>query len=129
MPSECQTVWIQIRPDDIVGPDLAPNCLLRLSADDTGRQRFKGVFPSQEHVHTEATKVCTLHIVKKKEIRAGIEIIKMIILGSFAPFLHKVISFMILQCIRIPSLRQFYKTWFYAELSYSRQKLSLSDLL
>ena len=26
----------------IVGPDLGPNCLPRLSADDTGRQRVKG---------------------------------------------------------------------------------------
>ena len=25
-----------------VGPDLGPNCLPRLSADDTGRQRVKG---------------------------------------------------------------------------------------
>ena len=30
--SECQTVWIQIK---IVGPDLGPNCLQSLSADDT----------------------------------------------------------------------------------------------
>ena len=96
MPPECQTVWIQIRPNDIIGPDLGPNCLLRLSTDDTGRQKIKGVVPSQEHVHTESTQVCTLHIVKKKEIRVGIEIIKMIIPGSFAPFLHKIISFMIL---------------------------------
>ena len=29
---ECQAVWIQIMP---VGPDLGPNCLQRLSADDT----------------------------------------------------------------------------------------------
>ena len=26
----------------LVGPDLGPNCLPRLSADDTGRQRVKG---------------------------------------------------------------------------------------
>ena len=32
IPSECQTVWTQIRPSD-------PNCLPRSSADDTGRQR------------------------------------------------------------------------------------------
>ena len=30
IPSECQTVWTLI----IVGPDLGPNCLPRLSADD-----------------------------------------------------------------------------------------------
>ena len=30
----------------IVGPDLGPNCLPRLSADDTGRQRVKMVFES-----------------------------------------------------------------------------------
>ena len=34
--SERQTVWIQIR--HFVGPDLGPNCLQRLSADDTSRQ-------------------------------------------------------------------------------------------
>ena len=39
IPSECQTVWTLIRPDEIVGPDLGPNCFPRLSADDTGRQR------------------------------------------------------------------------------------------
>ena len=27
----------------IVGPDLGPNCLPRLSADDTGRQRVKTI--------------------------------------------------------------------------------------
>ena len=26
-------------PDRFIGPDLGPNCLPRLSADDTGRQR------------------------------------------------------------------------------------------
>ena len=35
--SECQTVWIQNRL--FVGPDLGPNCLQRLSSDDTSRQR------------------------------------------------------------------------------------------
>ena len=34
-PSECQTVWIQIRHDGNGVPDLGPNCLQRLSADDT----------------------------------------------------------------------------------------------
>ena len=29
--------------DDFVGPDLGPNCLPRLSADDTGRPRVKNV--------------------------------------------------------------------------------------
>ena len=33
---ECQAVWIQIMP---VGPDLGPNCLQRLSADDTSNER------------------------------------------------------------------------------------------
>ena len=28
----------------IVWPDLGPNCLPRLSADDTGRQRFNRIF-------------------------------------------------------------------------------------
>ena len=31
---ECQSVQIQIMP---VGPDLGPNCLQRLSADDTSK--------------------------------------------------------------------------------------------
>ena len=43
--AECQTDWIQIRletsldPDQArhVGPDLDPNSLQRLSADNTGR--------------------------------------------------------------------------------------------
>ena len=34
IPPECQTVWIQI-----VRPDMGPNCLQRLSADNTSRQR------------------------------------------------------------------------------------------
>ena len=36
------TVWIQIRPD------LGPNCLQMLSADDTGRQRFKSYLASSD---------------------------------------------------------------------------------
>ena len=39
IPSECQTVWIQIRPD--LGPDLGPYCLQKLSANETNRQRVK----------------------------------------------------------------------------------------
>ena len=38
IPSECQTEWIQIRPDVFVRPDLGPICLQRLSADSTRRQ-------------------------------------------------------------------------------------------
>ena len=34
---QCQTVWIMIRPNI-----LDPNCLQRLSADDTSRKRVKG---------------------------------------------------------------------------------------
>ena len=41
IPSECQTVWIQIKSDVYVGPDLIPNYLQRLSADGTTRQRVK----------------------------------------------------------------------------------------
>ena len=41
IPSECQTVWIQIRPDKNVAPDLGQNCLQRLVADNTSRQRIK----------------------------------------------------------------------------------------
>ena len=43
IPSKCQTVWTLIKPDHSSGPDLGPNCLPRLSADDTGRQRVKVV--------------------------------------------------------------------------------------
>ena len=32
IPSVCQIVWIQIRPDFMSGPDLGPNCLQKLSA-------------------------------------------------------------------------------------------------
>ena len=31
---KCQTVWTLIGPEQNVGPDLGPNCLQRLSADD-----------------------------------------------------------------------------------------------
>ena len=31
---ECQSVWIKIRIDILLGPDLGPYCLQRLSADD-----------------------------------------------------------------------------------------------
>ena len=34
IPSECQTVWTQARPN-VIGPGLDPNCLQRLSGDDT----------------------------------------------------------------------------------------------
>ena len=48
IPSECGTVWMGIRPDILLGlkiwPDLVPNCLLRLSADGTGRQIVKQSF-------------------------------------------------------------------------------------
>ena len=39
IPSECQTVWIQIKPDILSGPDLGPNYLQRLSENGTSRQR------------------------------------------------------------------------------------------
>ena len=40
IPSDCQTDWFQIMPDTtFVGPNLGPNCLQRLSADDTKRPR------------------------------------------------------------------------------------------
>ena len=38
---ECQINWIQIRLDVLGGPDLGPNSLQRLTADDTSRQRVK----------------------------------------------------------------------------------------
>ena len=38
---ECQAVWIDII---LVGPDFGPNCLQRLSADDTNKQRVYGEF-------------------------------------------------------------------------------------
>ena len=40
-PSAFQTVWIHNRAQCFVGPDLGPNCLKRLSADDTGREIVK----------------------------------------------------------------------------------------
>ena len=43
IPSECQTVWTLIRPDDFVRPDLGPNCLPRSTADVTGRHRVKSI--------------------------------------------------------------------------------------
>ena len=46
IPSECQTVWTLIRPLRFVGADLGPNCLPRLTADDTGRQRVEVMFES-----------------------------------------------------------------------------------
>ena len=39
---QCQMVWIQIRSGNVV-PDLGPNCLQRLSADNKSRSRVKGV--------------------------------------------------------------------------------------
>ena len=39
MQLECQTVKIHIRPDIVVGPNLDPNCLQELSADDTRWQK------------------------------------------------------------------------------------------
>ena len=36
--SECQSVWIQ-SARHVVGPDLGPNCLQTMSADDTRRQK------------------------------------------------------------------------------------------
>ena len=38
IPSECQTVWIQIRLDVLSGLIWCPNCLQGLSADDSSRQ-------------------------------------------------------------------------------------------
>ena len=39
IPSECQTVLDPGQAGHFVGPDLDPNCLQRLSADDISRQR------------------------------------------------------------------------------------------
>ena len=39
IPSECQTVWIQIRPDKLSGLIWVHFLLLSLSADNTSRQR------------------------------------------------------------------------------------------
>ena len=38
LPLECQTVWITDQARQNVGPDLCPNCLQRLSADDQSRE-------------------------------------------------------------------------------------------
>ena len=51
IPSECQTVWIQIRPE-YVGPDQGPNCLQRVSADETSSQKVN-----------EALDICSLAIL------------------------------------------------------------------
>ena len=41
MPSECQTVLTQVRPDVLSGLIwVHPNCLQRLSTDDTSRHRI-----------------------------------------------------------------------------------------
>ena len=39
IPSECQTVRIQVRPDIMSGLIWVPYCLQRLSTDNTGGQR------------------------------------------------------------------------------------------
>ena len=43
-------------PDQVrrfVGPDLGPNCLPKLSADDTGRQRFNSImFPKYHSIQS-----------------------------------------------------------------------------
>ena len=42
IPSELQTVWILIMPNNLsAGPDLGPKCLHKLSADDTSKQKVK----------------------------------------------------------------------------------------
>ena len=43
--SECQMVWLQIRSDMLSGsvPNLGPNCLHRLSADNTNSKRLNGL--------------------------------------------------------------------------------------
>ena len=42
---ECQAVWIQIMP---VGPNLGPNCLQRLSADDTTIEQIRELTRNSE---------------------------------------------------------------------------------
>ena len=50
IPSKCQTVWIQIRPD-IVGPDLGPDCLQRSPlAEKALKNRREG--DDQESIHS-----------------------------------------------------------------------------
>ena len=47
-------VWTILDPDQaqhFVVPDLGPNCLQRLSADDTRRQRVKWISDSRERVN------------------------------------------------------------------------------
>ena len=39
--SDCQTIWIQIEALHVVGPDMRPNCLQSVSAEDTSRQKDK----------------------------------------------------------------------------------------
>ena len=54
--SECQTVWIKIRPDIL---DLGPNCLQRLPADDTNRQRNVSTCL---HITTLPCPICNQHL-------------------------------------------------------------------
>ena len=55
------TIWMSnsLDPDQaqrIVGPDLGPNCLPKLSADDTGRQRVKWVQLVRSPGHWQVSK-------------------------------------------------------------------------
>ena len=58
---EYQTVWIKIRPDVFVGPDLGPNCLQKLSAEDTCSQRANS--NSESVLHISARLYTCMYIV------------------------------------------------------------------
>ena len=57
LPSECQTVWIQIRPD------ILSNCFQRLSADDTSRQRVNNHWRYLTSVLCSSTFTCWPFII------------------------------------------------------------------
>ena len=60
-----------LNPDQargFVGPDLGPNCLPRLSADDTGRQRVNNVYLSiriSSLMHLVIFEAPTFHFIIK----------------------------------------------------------------
>ena len=63
IPSECQTVWIQIRT---VGPDMGKNCLQRLSADDTSNNMMTLTLCHINNVNCFSLE-CFLHYINLKE--------------------------------------------------------------
>ena len=57
-PIKCQTVWTPIRSEKNVRPDLDPNCLKGLSADDNVMSRFN----TKENTLVQLQHVITLKV-------------------------------------------------------------------